>query len=317
MVIDGKKIEPLDFKERFNESFKWKNHEINCYCWISNDNIQEKIRHIVYSVHGKRIMNENILQPINLKNNYFEKICCLVDVSHIAKHIRTDKESFASNWETNQTKNEVQKFFVGFLAKHELIGRDYSKPSTTEIVNDMTKELDRLLQTKEFKDLNPFLPPRRRLTLVPNKNGDVPLNHTEGDENTLNDDSKNEGNKLDDLDHGNGKSVMEDSDGKKPGKRIHKKSKGISIIPTDEYPDEPEESWVDPHRGAVCINICHPFYIKMRESDTRFGKFERFNIVRLLIEALIKFKNDELKDDWDPRKTINTYRDLLHRTWTG
>ena len=54
----------------------------------------------------------------------------------------------------------------------------------------------------------------------------------------------------------------------------------------------------------------------MVNSD-KFGKFEQFNIRRLLIESLIKFKNDELKENWDPAKTLNMYRDLLHKTWSG
>ena len=83
-----------------------------------------------------------------------------------------------------------------------------------------------------------------------------------------------------------------------------------------EFPEEPEEAWIDLQRGAVCINIVHPFYVKMSNLD-RFGKFEKFNINRILIEALIKFKNEELKEGWDPQKTLNTYRDLLHKTWNG
>ena len=54
----------------------------------------------------------------------------------------------------------------------------------------------------------------------------------------------------------------------------------------------------------------------MKNAD-RFGKFEKFNVNRVLIEALIKFKNEELKENWDPIKTLNMYRDLLHKTWSG
>ena len=28
-------------------------------------------------------------------------------------------------------------------------------------------------------------------------------------------------------------------------------------------------------------------------------------------------QNDELKENWDPTKTLNMYRDLLHKTWSG
>ncbi len=68
-------------------------------------------------------MNELISQPINLKEGYFTRIFCLVDVNHLAKHIRTDKESFLGNWETNQTRHAVQKFFVEFLSEQGLRGK--------------------------------------------------------------------------------------------------------------------------------------------------------------------------------------------------
>jgi len=62
--------------------------------------------------------------------------------------------------------------------------------------------------------------------------------------------------------------------------------------------------------------VLHPFYVRMRDLD-KFGRLEKFNINRILIEALIKFKNEELKETWDPLKTLQTYRDLLHKTWNG
>ena len=95
VTVEGKKIGPYVPGEQFKKSFTWKKHKIDCYCWISRHEIQENRRHIVYSIHGKRIMNELISRPIRLNDNYYNRVYCLVDVSHIAKHIRTDKESFA------------------------------------------------------------------------------------------------------------------------------------------------------------------------------------------------------------------------------
>ena len=98
-----------------------------------------------------------------------------------------------------------------------------------------------------------------------------------------------------DIENDEGTAHVEDDEGDIPGKHVERRSKGIRIIPTEEFPNEKEQAWVALEKGAVVINILHPFYITMKESD-RFGKFEKFNIHRVLIEALIKFKNDELKD---------------------
>lgn len=314
VIVNGKEVKPFDPVQKFRKSFTWKKNKIECYCWVTRTEIPEERRHIVYAVHGKRIMNEVISQPINLKDGYFTRVFCLVDVSHLAKHIRTDKESFVGNWETNQTRHAAQKFFVEFLSEQGLLGRAASKTQTTEIVNEFTKELDRLLKTIDFKDLNPFLSARKRMVPVSDDDGDFPISEVEGEE--VSDGKGTGGGKGDDPGHGEGKAFVEDSEGDRPGKHVEKKSKGIRIIPTEEFPDEKEEAWVDLKQGAICINVLHPFYITMRESD-RFGKFEKFNIHRVLIEALIKFKNEELKEKWDPQKTLNMYRDLLHKTWSG
>jgi len=309
ITVDGKEIQAFNPKGRFKKSFTWKGKKINCHCWISKDEIPEERRHIVYSIYGKRIFNEPISQPISLKEDYFNRVFCLVDVTHLAKHIRTDKESLDGNWETNQTRHAAQKFFVNFLTEHGLTGRDILKPQTTEIVNEFTQELDRLLKTKEFKDLNPFLTPKKRLVPMPDKNGDLPISEVEGEGQVGEKGGGNGGGS--DVGHGEGRSFVEDEQGDQPGTRKEKKSKGIRIIPMDEFPDEKEEAWIDLQLGAVCINVVHPFYVRMRDLD-RFGKLEK-----ILIEALIKFKNEELKETWDPLKTLQTYRDLLHKTWNG
>ncbi len=345
VTVEGKEVKAYEPGEKFRKSFTWKKNKIQCYCWIARNEIVAENRHIVYSVHGKRITNETISQPINLKEGYFTRVFCIVDVSHLAKYIRTDKESFEGNGETNQTKHAAQKFFVEFLTEQGLLVRGDSKTQTNEIVNEFTKELDRLLKTKDFKDLNPFLSSRKRMVPLPDENGDFPISEVEGEEVSDGDgggvgegtdaghgegeafvedgDGGGVGEGTDaghgegtDAGHGEGEAFVEDSEGDEPGKHAEKKSKGIRIILTEEFPDEKEEAWVDLKQGAICINVLHPFYITMRESD-RFGKFEKFNIHRILIESLIKFKNDEIKDDWDPKKTLDMYRDLLHKTWSG
>lgn len=310
VTVNGTEIPPFNPKQDFKKSFTWKGKKINCHCWISRNEIDPSNRHIVYSVHGKRIMNETISQPLSFKNDSYNRVFCLVDVTHLGKHIRTDKESFDVNWETNQTKQAAQKFFVNFLTEQGLIGRDLSKSKSTEIANEFTKELDRLLNTKEFKDLNPFLTPRKRSIPIPDKDGNIPISEVEGD-GIIGDGDGGPGSGHD-VGKGEGKSFVEDENGNDSGLRKERKSKGITISLTDEFPGEKEESWVDLQKGAVCINVLHPFFIRIHDLD-RIGTLERFNLNRIMIEALIKFKNQEL--EWDPKKTLEIYRDLLHQLW--
>ena len=64
-----------------------------------------------------------------------------------------------------------------------------------------------------------------------------------------------------DIENDEGTAHVEDDEGDIPGKRVERRSKGIRIIPTEEFPNEKEQAWVDLPRGAVVINILHPFYI--------------------------------------------------------
>jgi len=316
VIVNGKNVEPYNPEKQTFKQFTWKGTKINCYCWISRNEISEQRRHIVYSVHGKRIFNEIIAQPIQLKEGVWNRVFCLVDVSHLAKYIRTDKESFQHHTIPKQTKDAVQKFFIDFLKEQGLTTADNTaKVQTTEIVNEFTQQLDRLLKTKDFKDLNPFLAPRKRMVPGPDDDGDTTVSEVPAD--GLGDGEKpvNPGPGKE-PGTGDGTGFVEDDDGDQAGKLKERKSKGIRIIPTDKFPKEKEEAWVDLSQGAIVINLLHPFYLTMQNSD-RFGKFEKFNVNRVLIEALIKFKNDELKDEWDPIKTLNMYRDLLHKTWNG
>ena len=195
-----------------------------------------------------------------------------------------------------------------------MLGKDISKPQTAEIVNEMTKQLDKLLTDADFKDLNPFLSPRKRMVPTGDENGDIPVTEIEGEGPVGGDETIDGGGDGTDAGHGEGKSVVEDKEGADPGKRKERKAKGIRIIPTEEYPDEEQEAWVDAPLGAICINILHPFYQTMMESD-RYGKFGHFNMIRVLIEALIRHKSDEL--NWDAKKTLDTQNGLLHKMWRG
>jgi len=311
VTVDDKPVTPYDPKTRFKKSFTWKKNKINCYCWISNETIPIERRHIVYSVFGKRIVNEPISTPVQIKGDYSNRVFCLVDVTVLADHLGTDKENFKVNWQTNQCKQATQKFFLDFLKQNGLLSEhDITKPQSNEIINELTKQLDRLLKTKEFKDLNPFLSPRKRQVPMPDKDDNIRISEVEG-EGTGSDQGRGKGS---DIGHGEGKSFVEDEKGNQTGSLKERHSKGIRIVLTEEFPSEKEEAWVDLSRGAVVVNTLHPFYIHMQNMD-RFGNFERFNTNRVLIEALIRFKNNEV--EWDPKETLNHYRDLLHKTWMG
>ena len=315
VTVDGKEVKPYDPQgEKFQKSFTWKNYKINCYYWISTGEIPEERQHIVYAVYGKRIQKDPLRTPVNFKEDYSHRVFCLADVTHLAGHIKPDKEHFEGNQFTNGTRNEVEKRFIEFLNEHGLLGKDLSRHDSAEIVNEATKELDKLLSTIEFKELDPFLTYRKRMLPTPDQNGDIPITETTGEGPVGGDEPVEEPGEGGGAGDGEGRSFVEDKDGADPGKRKERKSRGLRIMLTWDHPENEKEGWVDALNGAIVINVLHPFYQTMVESD-RFGRLEKFNTNRILIEAIIRHKSDEL--DWTPQKTLDVQNSLLHKMWRG
>jgi len=158
-------------------------------------------------------------------------------------------------------------------------------------------------------ELNPFLKKRMREVPIPDAAGDTRISSADKGQ-------KVPGTKAD-IVGGDGISVLGtdanegnilDEGGLEVGVTRQRKSSGIQIIP-QEWPDQKEEAWVDLGAGGVVINTAHNFWKKISFNPS----LKDFNTNRVLIEALIKFKNDELQ--WDPKKTLEYFRDLLHATW--
>jgi len=307
ITVDGKPLEPFDPKgEKFRKIFTWKKYKINCICWITKQPIPEELRHIVYNVYGKRIHSDPLDITIRIKGDYSTRVFCVADVSFLAGYLTTNKERFEKNWQTNDCRHAIQKMFWSFLEENGLVtSSDASEASNPEIVNELTKRLDTLLNTKEFKDLNPFLNSSKRKLPLLDDSGDLVVSEEEGG----GAEGGKGGSKGGSRDHGEGTSYIIDEEGKKLGSLKERKAKGLHISPTDQFPEEPEEAWVDLSKGAIVVNTEHKFW----KNVSKNAALSKFNLNRILIEALIKFKNEEI--EWDPKETLNKYRDLLHKTW--
>ncbi len=321
ITVDGKPLVPWEPKgKKYERSFNWKKHKIKCIYWISNDPLPEECRHTVYTVFGKRIHNDTLDIIARIKSDYGHRVYCIVDASILAGYLTSNKERFERNWQTNNFRHETQKSFWAFLEEQGLLtAEEIGQPSHFEIVNELTKRLDKLLNTKEFKDLNPFLSPRKLQTAFPDQDGDltVSVEAKNDDNDKLGPDRVDPGTG---LGSGSGSGIgtgpggakdgyVVDEEGNDIGSIKEKTSKGIKIILTEDFPEYNEEAWVDLSAGAVVVNIKHPFWINLSKNTI----LSKFNLNRILIEALIKFKNEEV--NWDAKETLDHYRDLLHKTW--
>lgn len=308
VTIEGKQVQPWEPRgDKFKRTFTWKKAKILAICYISKESIPEERRHIVLTVYGKRVENNLLENPIRIKGDYSNRIFCIVDVSVLAKYLTLNKESFEKHWQTNDCRNKVKENFWKFLESQGLIKKESTEVSNTTVVNELTKRLDELLNKKEFKDLNPFLNPRKREVPTLDPEGNIVVTEVPG-ESAGGGKGKGKGGRG--SGHGTGISYVQDDEGNDPGSMQERRSKGIQIIPAYNITSHDEEAFVDLLQGGIVVDMKHPFFLLCANNPS----LNNFNLNRILIESLIKFKNDEVT--WDAKETLNHYRDLLHACWS-
>lgn len=307
VTIDDKPLSPwLPKSDQYKKIFTWKKEKIPALCFISKELIPETSRHIIYTVFGKRIYNKELDLAIRIKGDFSNRVFCIVDLSILADQLTSNKENFKRSPITNDCRSQIEKDFWKFLEDQKLLNVEFQKDIQI-ITNELTEKLDQLLNTKDFKDLNPFLSPRKKKTLTVDENGDIPVSEEPGDGNL---DGKGDGGD-DGSDRGVGDrtSLIEDKDGNELASNKEKKSKGISLIFTKKLQTHDEEAKVDTNAGGILIDQLHPMYEKTL-GDRRVYDY---NLVRILIEALIRHKNEEV--EWDAKETMYQFRNLLHAVW--
>lgn len=297
MKIMVEKTEIAPYKPGIMQSrtASWRGTKMKCYMFISDKDLEPDLQHIVYNVFGKRINNEKIRSEIRLKQKYEKKIFCAVDVSPLAKHLIANKENFEKNGTVAACKSAVQKVFVKFLQDNDMLEKVDMRQGETAMNNELTKRFDDLLKQEKFKELNPFLTAMRP----------VPGNGNEG---VPSGDPEPSGNPKPSTD-GDGDRNHRDQrrNGENRGHGRERRLPGLNIVLVDS-PNDPE-SWVDIAKGAVVINVGHPFY-KRISGNTHLVNF---NYARLMIDALIKYKSEHV--DWDPKRTVEMSGELLRSVW--
>ena len=307
--IDGKILSPwIPRGDQFKKEFKWKKQKIPAVCFVSKEIIPELRRHIVFTVFGKRIHNKQLDLAIRIKGDFANRVFCIVDLSVLADQLTSNKEAFKKNVSNHDCKSKVEEGFWKFLEDEKLLNVEFQQDIQV-ITNDLTKKLDQLLDTKEFKDLNPFLNPRTRTSLTLNDNGDTVVGEEPG--NGASDESIIDGPPSDGTDRGigDGTSLIEDEDAERIASKKEKKAKGLKLVFTKKLQTHLEEARVEPKAGAIVIDELHPMYHRYRNES---NKLQNYNLMRIIIESLIRHKNESV--NWDAKETMYRFRNLLHAT---
>lgn len=310
LYVDGKVIKPWQPKGTFEKKIViFKKEKIPCYFWITDEDIPESQRHIVYSVYGKRIRNELVDFSYQIKGDLYKKIFCIADVSILAKHLNSNKEDFMKNYFVNGIKGKIKSEFYNFLQSKGLIISTKEKGLSTNIItNELTRRLDKLLQQKDLKFLNPWLNPRTKFVAIKDENGSIAITEVEGSQIVHGDDQGGKGDGVSTLGEDEmGKGYTQDEKGVLTGKMEERRARGMSII-VEDYPDDPREGWIDMNNRGVLYNNAHKFATNFQRTNL----FE-YNVMRVVISTLIKAANDKVP--MDAKIALDTFEKVLHSAW--
>ena len=300
---------------------KHRQEEIPCYFYVSDNDIHEDNRHIVYVVYGKRIYNESIDFIPQIVEDKRTKVFGIVDVTLLSKFLLSNKEGFEKNLTVGKVKQKIKQEFFKFLKSEGLISDTTQQESgSNEISNEFTKSLSKLLQMEEFKFLNPWINLKTRTVVIPEvKDGDTVIKLVENGQ-------KISGGGGECGTHEVGDGIIDDvpsittvgndevsgyvpeEDGDYLGKEIQKKAKGLSVI-EQQFPHDPREGWLDQGERGVVYNKAHPFAKKLAINS----KFSYYNLARVVISSLIKEYND--KAPIDAKQGLEFLEKALHASW--
>jgi hypothetical protein len=178
IYINHEMVEPIPLGISVKKIINYKQKQITCYFYYENE-VQEENKHLVYTVFGKRIMNEAFEFAHRIIEDRRNKVFGLVDVTVLSKYLAINKEEFKKDSEVNVVKTKVRKEFYDFLKDKGFIKDSQQQAEKADLfTNEFARRLDKLLQQKEFKFLNPFNDLRIR-TVVLQTDGNVAVSQVD------------------------------------------------------------------------------------------------------------------------------------------
>lgn len=311
VYVDGKKIKPwIPSGKHVKTILQHQGEKITCHFWVSEEEIPEERRHLVYTVYGKRIKNESGDFIIGLTPDKVNKVFGIVDVTLLTKDLTTSKEDFDKNKRTFSVRTKVREAFKKFLQDEGLLVIQIPKDiSALATANELTKRLDQVLSTKDYRFLNPWLGTRVRFVTIPNEDGTVTISEVEDSQNVT---GTKGGRRF-----GGGVSVVGDSDSKgyaidpkgdQKGELVKRRSRGLQIVNLD-FPKDKREGWVSNEAKAIIYNIGHQFAKNFENSPSLFA----YNQTRVAIAALIERASEKM--ELPAKQAMDIFADVLHKTW--
>jgi len=311
VYVGGKKVPSWIPKGKDKKIILYhKGEKIHCHFWISDEEIPEERRHIVYSVYGKRIKNETGDFIIGISPDKVNKVFGIADVTLLTKDLTTSKEDFDKNKRTFTVRTKIKEAFKNFLRDEGLLANEIPKDiSAIATSNELTRRLDKVLSSKDYRFLNPWLSQRVRFVAVPNPDGTITISEVEGSQTV----SGTKGGAR----HGEGISVggdsngtgyVEDTDGDQKGEIVKRRSRGLQIVNLN-FPKDSREGWVSEEAKAIIYNTGHTFAKNFENSPGLYA----YNQIRVAISALVERAGEKM--ELPAKQAMDIFADVLHKTW--
>ena len=304
--LNNEKLKPMipNKGNKFYQQIAFQGHIIKFIFWITENELDEDYQNIIYTVHGKRIENVRLDTDLVVKDNFGKKIFCYVDVTFMAKYVLKSKEGFEKHRYVSQIQTKIRTKFWDFV-KAQGLYKDRTKSITKNVeLENLAEKLNDALQSKKFKELNPFLAYRKRKTIVPDKTGKESVSITEGTQTAGTDNPSTSDHGGSTTGNDSGKANVLDPKGPKSGDLKDRRTRGISISEIEHGETEKKEAYVSEKDNAIIINTGHPFYKKI-EGRT-IAEFHKY---RIIIEALVRYRSNA--ENWNTDVAFDKTRETV------
>ena len=317
ILVNGKEINPIKpkLKAEKNETIEIDKHKFPIHLWLTEESMPFDMRNILYLAYGKRVKTEIPEFFWDVKPDYKDRLICIVEADEISDLLTSNKEDFKKTPLRNKVFNQARSILYSWANENDLLQdskKDDRKGSITE--NDITRELNKILDSPEYSWMNPWSEEFKGKTIINDPKGKKAIDEGEGSQKTKGTEGGNGsggGVKTAGPDDGNG--PFEKKDGDKKGKEVIRKRKGLAIIAV-ELETDPREGWVDMENQAVVLNLAHPLAQKVDRTNDR--RLLRYNISRIMISAIIQYAESNNEEPITSPEAFKIQSELLTRLFT-
>lgn len=317
--INGKQLDPWNPKKiiECNEILTVSGHKFPFHICLTKEDLPDDKRNIEYTVFGKKVKSEIPTSIWEVKPEYKYRIYCRVEADPLSRFLTSNKEDFQKNQFRNAVFSKARMQFETFARDNDLMIVSEVKTSEGDPIlkNDITEELNKILEAQEFSWLNPWTANVKGKTIIKDDKGDIGTEETFGIQKTAGTKGGiGNGNGVDTPGPDEGKSQTRNESGDQKGTEKPRMRKGLGIVMV-EFEDDPREAWVELENRAVAVNNAHPLAKKVFKTNDK--RLIRYNLTRVIIAALLGYAEENIDEERSVSDAFKIESEILIKLFTS